>query len=104
MRLITDILRDIKKGRLVEEATAKLAELVRAVDETQKSGTLTITLTVKPGDANEKTLVSAVKMSKPAKDIPEAIFFSDEDGDLHRTDPRQAEMEFAEVGRGAAQQ
>jgi hypothetical protein len=27
MRLITDIMRDIKKGRLVEEATAKLAEL-----------------------------------------------------------------------------
>ncbi len=26
MRLITDILRDIKKGRLVDEATAKLAE------------------------------------------------------------------------------
>ncbi len=44
---------------------------------------------------------SAVKMSKPVKEIPEAIFFSDEDGDLHRQDPRQQEMEFAEVGRAA---
>lgn len=101
MRLITDIIRDVKKGRLVEEATAKLAEVVRAVDETGKAGSITITLTIKPGDANEKTLSSSVTMKKPAKEIPEAIFFSDEDGDLHRTDPRQQEMEFAEVGRAA---
>ena len=34
MRLITDVLRDIRRGRPVEEATTALADVVRAVDET----------------------------------------------------------------------
>ena len=37
MRLITDVLRDIRKGRPVEEATMALADVVRAVDETGKN-------------------------------------------------------------------
>ena len=42
MRLITDILRDIRKGRPVEEATTALADVVHAVDETGKEGSVTI--------------------------------------------------------------
>jgi hypothetical protein len=98
MRLITDTMRDIKKGRLVEEATAALAEVVRSVDELQKPGSITITLTVKPGDGNEKTIVAMLAIKKPAREIPPAIFFSDADGDLHREDPAQREMEFERVG------
>jgi hypothetical protein len=101
MRLITDIMRDVKKGRLVEEATAALAEVVRSVDELHKAGSVTITLTVKPGDDNEKTIAASLSMKKPSRDIPPAIFFSDEEGDLHRDDPAQREMEFEEAG-GAA--
>jgi hypothetical protein len=104
MRLITDIMRDIKKGRLVEEATAALAEVVRCVDELHKPGSVSITITVKPGDGNEKTLQATLSIKKPARDIPPAIFFSDDDGDLHRSDPRQSEMELAEVGRASAAQ
>lgn len=48
MRLITDVLREIRKGRAVDQASRLLAELVRAVDETGKPGNITITLTVKP--------------------------------------------------------
>ena len=102
MRLFTDIMRDVKKGRLVEEATAALADVVRAVDEVGKAGSVSITLTVKPGDGSEKTLVATVKVNKPTKEIPAAIFFSDADGDLHRSDPRQQEMGFEEAGVHAA--
>ena len=44
MRLITDVLREIRKGRPVEEATMALADVVRAVDETGKDGSVTIRL------------------------------------------------------------
>lgn len=98
MRPITDVLRDIRKGRAVEQATRLLAEVVRAVDETGKPGSVTITLKVKPekGGGSQKTISCDVKHSKPEADIPEAVFFSDADGDLHRTDPSQTEM-FNEV-------
>lgn len=94
MRPVTDVLRDIRRGRAVEQATRMLAEIVRAVDETDKPGELTIKLKVKPekGGGSQKTITCDVRMKKPETDIPEAVFFSDPDGDLHRSDPSQAEM------------
>jgi hypothetical protein len=102
MRLITDILRDIRKGRPVEEATMALADVVRAVDETGKDGSVTITLKIKAAKHGgpEKTLVCEVKAKKPIAEIAPAVFFSDGDGDLHRVDPRQEEMPLNEVGGG----
>lgn len=99
MRLITDVLRDIRRGRPVEEATMALADVVKAVDETGKEGSVTIVLKVKPAKHGgpEKTLVAEVKAKKPIAEIAPAIFFSDEDGDLHRVDPRQETMEFSEA-------
>jgi hypothetical protein len=103
MRPITDVLRDIRRGRAVEQATRLLAEIVRAVDETHKPGELTLKIKVKPDKdgGSGKTIVCEVKAKKPELDIPEAIFFSDVDGDLHRTDPSQQEM-FSDSGRGAS--
>lgn len=102
MRLITDVLRDIRKGRPVEEATLALADVVRAVDETGKEGSVTITLKIKPAKHGgpEKTLVAEVKAKKPISEIAPAVFFSDAEGDLHRFDPRQEEMSLGEVGGG----
>lgn len=101
MKLFTDVLRDIRKGRPVEEATMALADIVRAVDETGKSGSVTVTLTIKPAKHGgpEKTLICEVKAKKPIAEIAPAVFFSDADGDLHRIDPRQEEMPLSEAGR-----
>jgi hypothetical protein len=101
MRLITDILRDIRKGRPVEEATMALADVVRAVDETGKEGSVTITLKIKPSKHGgpEKTLIAEVKAKKPIAEIAPAVFFSDGVGDLHRVDPSQEEMPLGEVSR-----
>lgn len=100
MRLFTDILRDIRKGRPVEEATMVLADVVRAVDETGKEGSVTVTLKIKPSKHGgpEKTLICEVKAKKPIAEIAPAVFFSDKDGDLQRFDPRQEEMELKEAG------
>jgi hypothetical protein len=106
MRLITDVLREIRRGRAVEQATRLLGEVVRAVDETGKVGTVTIEIKVKPekGGGSQKTLLCSVKAKKPEADIPEAVFFSDPEGDLHRSDPTQAEMfgDAADLGSRSA--
>lgn len=99
MRPITDVLRDIRKGRVVDLATERLAEIVQAVDETGKPGELTLILKVTPekGGGSQKTLTAKVKAKIPEADLPEGIFFSDADGDLHRSDPAQTTMEFRDA-------
>lgn len=94
MRPITDILREIRKGRVVERASEEMAEVVRAVLDTEKAGKLTIELTVKPqGKGDSAVIVSAkLKTTIPQADLPDALFFADLDGDLHRDDPSQREM------------
>ena len=98
MRPITDVLRDIRKGRVVEAASEELAEVVRGVVDTGKPGELTIKIKVKPqgkGD-NAVTLSAFVTSHKPKVPLPDAIFFADVDGDLLRDDPTQTRM-FAGV-------
>lgn len=94
MKPITDILRDIRKGMVAEAAGEELAAVVRAVAATGKPGSLTLTLKVKPqkGDSEQVVIESKIKASAPAADMPEAIFFADSDGDLHREDTRQREI------------
>lgn len=94
MRPITDVLRDYRKGKAVDLASTRLAELVQAVDETGKAGEIIIKIKVKPqkGGGSEKTLAIDVKSKIPEMELPEAVFFSDADGDLHRIDPAQMEM------------
>lgn len=98
MKPITDVLREIRRGRVVDDATLKLQRLVEAVTQTGKAGTLTLELTVKPNknDKEQVVLISKVKCKTPEEELPEAIFFVDEDFDLVRDDPKQREM-FAEV-------
>lgn len=101
MRPITDILRDIRRGRVVDDATEKLQRVVEAVIETGKPGTLTLEITVKPqkNDAEQVVLISKVKAKTPEQELPDAIFFVDSDFDLVRDDPKQREM-FEEVPGG----
>lgn len=98
MKPFTDILREFRRGAIANKLTEEMAELVRSVDETGKPGSLTLTLTVKPekGGGSQKTLGAKIKSSRPDEDLPEAIFFSDREGDLHRNDPDQRAL-FADA-------
>ncbi|SDD94022.1 hypothetical protein SAMN05216337_1017100 [Bradyrhizobium brasilense] len=99
MRPITDVLREYRRGRAVDLASQRLAELIMAVDETNKAGELTLKIKVKPakGGGSEKTLSIDVKSKVPEMDLPEAVFFSDQEGNLHRSDPAQQEMTFRDA-------
>lgn len=105
MRLYTDVVRDIRKGRVVDAASEALALVTKGVMETGKAGSVTVTLTIKPpktrGD-NAVTVSADVKLKEPRDDLPEAIFFADENGDLLREDPTSQRM-FAEADDGSDQ-
>ena len=100
MRPYTDVLRDIRKGRVIDEATAKLALATAAAIDTGKAASVTVTLNIKPEKGGETVeITSQVKAKLPDEDLPKAIFFvtRDEEGaDLLRSDPTQGAL-FEEV-------
>lgn len=95
MKPFTDVLREYRRGALVDEATAALAEVVKGVRETGKSGSVTLTIKVshQKGDRDVMELEAAVNGKPPKEPLPAAIFFADEDGSLHRQDPKQRELD-----------
>lgn len=82
-------LADHARGTLDNELTAELAELVKAVSELEKPGTLTLQLKVDVAGSGGRTVFIAGKVtSKPPVPAPEAsIFYVGDGGTLHRDDP-----------------
>ena len=94
MRSFAEYLREIDRGRLLTDLTADFKDLVRAVTETGKPGSLTLTLTLKPqGVAADTVMVeAAVKLKDPQPSRAGSLFFVSDDLNLTRRDPRQLEL------------
>ena len=98
VRPITDVLRDIRRGAVVDAASEELAEIVKAVLATEKPGELTLKIKLKPRAKGDNAILVSVDLSakRPQPDLPDAFFFADLDGDLLRDDPNQIRM-FADA-------
>lgn len=92
MRPITDMLREHRNGRLVDHMTDRLAEVVAAVRETGKSGSITLKLTISPSKGDEADAIEVipnVSAKMPEKDLAKALFYADESNSLVRESPTQ---------------
>lgn len=100
MRRFTDVINEIRSGKLNDRAGELLNELVLAVAETNKPGTFTLKFTVKPdkeADGNQITIEPTLDIKTPRADLSGSVFFFDAEGNLTRTDPRQSEMKLSQV-------
>ncbi len=87
-------------GALHGEMSDGLVELVQAVRETGKAGTIALTVKVAPNkDGVTVTVTDKMKLTLPEGERGAAIFFADEHGNLMRRDPRQLEMPLKELRR-----
>jgi hypothetical protein len=87
-----------RNGGLHGELSHELAALVTAVQETQKPGTLTLTIKVQPNkDGVTMTVTDKVVAKAPEAERGAAVFFIQGDGNLVRSDPRQLKMSLREV-------
>lgn len=79
------------RGRSEQELSERLSELVAAVQETGKPGSITYTLTIKPEPKADQAMVvsDSIKVKVPELARPASIFFADDSHRLVRTDPRQ---------------
>jgi isopentenyl phosphate kinase len=79
----------------VNEASDQLNDLVTAVRDTGRAGSMTITIDVKPqskGDVSVLSIGDKITTKMPKVEHGETIMFASADGTLTRNDPRQIEM------------
>jgi hypothetical protein len=97
-RPFLDFLREHRSGVTHDLLSDKLQELVAAVTQEERAGTLTLKISVKPmgkGDGLEVT--ASVEMKAPKETPGTAIFFPTPENNLVRVDPRQQAMDLREV-------
>jgi hypothetical protein len=95
---ITDTLRLIASGQLVEEATEKMTELISAIDANGGSGKITLTITVKKATRAGAMLVTGkCDVTKPKMDVLESMLWATPEGNLVTEDPHQAKLDLRTV-------
>ena len=95
VRPFAAVLGEHRKGMTMLELSKALATVSAAVIEHGKAGSVTLKLTVKPlaGTADGTVVLSDEIVAKiPAGERGSSIFFSDDGGNLTRTNPYQPEL------------
>lgn len=90
----------LSKGAFDDEVTEELADLIKCVRETGKTGELTVKIKVSKlnqRDENAVRLTPSVSTRTPKLAPYETIMFSTADGDLLRNDPHQQSLSLEEV-------
>jgi hypothetical protein len=106
IRPIFDTLRDLRGGTVLDDLGSQLNDLVTAVQETGKGGTLSLTISVKPMASSRDAVVVTDDIVLKAPRITSAgtVMFPTVDGNLQRTHERQDELPGLSIaGRAAAE-
>lgn len=90
------LLMDLDHGQVNAELSTRLAEIVEAVEETAKDGTLTLTLKVRK-EATRAVVDVDIKGKEPRHPIPGTLFYFGADGNLSREDPKQLKLKNLDV-------
>jgi hypothetical protein len=88
-------LQEQRDGGLNAELSDAMAEVVSAVVDQEKQGTVTLKVTVAPvgdGGGNQVLISDEVKVAPPEPPRPKKLFFADSSGNVSRRDPRQNEL------------
>lgn len=104
VRTFTDTLHSLRFGKLADECTSKLRELVAACDTTGRGGALTLTIALKPGKGGQIEVFDDIKLKLPKEERGSSLMFSTPEFGLQRNDPRQQEIEgLRSVDAGAGE-
>lgn len=91
IRPFADTLQQIRNGALINEAAEKLHELLDAVEETGKGGSITVTLAVAPlskGDTRVLTVGGVIAVKAPKTEPAKSVLYLHK-GNLQRDDPQK---------------
>ena len=96
--IFTDVLAQLSSGQVVDDLNASLAEVTKAVEQSGKAGALTIKLTIAPNGDRMVTFETTITAKTPKATLGKTVFYTDDEGGVHRRDPRQHEMPLRSVG------
>ncbi len=98
LKPITETLRHVRGGMLLDEASEKLAEIVKAVDITGKAGRITIELQVKKlSRSGALEIIDKVTSKIPAEAPLTTMMYPTPEGNLITEDPRQQKLDLKSV-------
>jgi len=93
---LMNTLMEAREGKLAVKLSRDFTKLVAGVVETNKKGEMLIKIMLAPNktdDGSVQMVVTAeTKLKVPEFGIGPSVFFVDENNELMRTDPRQAEL------------
>lgn len=92
MKPFTDTLNAMRFGTLTDGLTKELHELTKACANTQRVGSITLTLSLKPGKGGQIEVFDDIKVKLPKPERGSSIMFATPEGNLQREDPRQMEI------------
>lgn len=98
------LLSDVRAGALNEELTAKLTELVQAVQSTNKAGSLTLKIKLIPTRGLALEIEDDVSVNKPMLSKPSTLMFPTVDGNLQMQNPMQKSLDLTVVSDGGVKQ
>jgi hypothetical protein len=81
-------------GATASDLASKLKELVAAVGQTGKKGSLKLKIALKPAGGGRVELSAEVSGEIPKPSQQASIFFTTEKHELTRLDPNQSELQF----------
>lgn len=92
-----DVLADLRRGRMHEELTKALHEVLTACQETGKKGELTLKITISPQKVNDYEtpridVTDQIGTKKPVKSVQPSTFFLTDDLNPVRRDPNQDDL------------
>lgn len=99
-----DTMRRMHRGTLVAELAEVEHDVIAAVRRTMKPGEVTVTLRYALRSESQVEVTCKVKDKAPEFDKPTALFFVDDENQLHRDDPRQETLELAPAAPARAQE
>lgn len=96
-RPFADLLRELDKGRVHSELSEKLQELIEAVMDVRKPGTIQLTVKVVAAKGDAMAEVSSTVAVKIPRVARTSIFFVTDDANLSRTNPDQPYLPLSGV-------
>lgn len=91
------VLATMQTGLIDQEAGNRLAEVVAAVRRFGRGGEIVVKLTVAPANKNNADLVRVtpkITAKAPQEEMPGSFYWPDDEGRLHRNDPRKLTKRF----------
>jgi hypothetical protein len=93
----SDWLDEQRRGATHAELSKAMAEVVAAVAQTNKPGTLTLKIKIKPSGDGMVMIEDEINDKAPEPDRSASLYFYGDDGSLYRDDPKQGHFDLRQV-------